>query len=436
MELCRFFGAIFAGLALMLGAAPAGAASQPHVLLVSIDTLRAMNLGSYGYGRNTSPRIDRLLAGGARFDSARTVEPLTAPALATMLTSLDPHDHGSTRNGLRVRPNLFSFTKGLGRRGYATAAFVGNWTLKEELSGLAEHFDTYEVLLNRKRWFGLAKSEATADDLIEASLDWLDEHLASSDKPFLLWVHMIEPHAPYRMRGDYLQQIGVRRAGSILSPKRRYDSEIAFADDRTGRLLDAVYERVAPESVLVVFFSDHGESLGEHGYWGHGRHLYDFSLRIPLGFSWPGRIEPRVVSEPAMITDIAPTVLGLVGVEPPGVVGGYDWSGVLLRGEPGPVGRVTLHQAHRSSVGPQEEQTRLRARGLLEVCRVEAGRKEIFRAVNERHWIFDLGADPTERANLSRPGAERAGLVVADDLPPPNLTDEDLDALRALGYID
>ena len=165
-----------------------------------------MNMGSYGYDRDTSPRLDRLLAGGARFQNARTVEPLTAPALASMLTSLQPHEHGSTRNGLRIRPNLFSFTKSLGRRGYETATFAGNWTLKDELSGFAEHFETYEVLLNRKRWFGMIKSEATADDLVDLSLSWLDAHLDGSDRPFLIWVHMIEPHAPYRLRGDFLKQ--------------------------------------------------------------------------------------------------------------------------------------------------------------------------------------------------------------------------------------
>ena len=160
------------------------------------------------------------------------------------------------------------------------------------------------------------------------------------------------------------------------------------------------------EDVLVVFFSDHGESLGEHGYWGHGRHLYEFSLRIPLGFSWPGKIDPGVVTEPALIGDIGPTILGLTGVEPPDYVQGFDWSGVLLRGEAGPEGRVTLHQAHRGSVEAKEEQTRLRARGLLEVGRVAEGRKELYRVVNGRRRIFELGSDRRERRNLSEPGAE------------------------------
>jgi arylsulfatase len=436
--------------AILLWAPSSGFASaRPNVLLVSIDTLRAMNLGSYGYHRNTSPNIDELLAGGIRFEDARTVEPLTAPALSSMLTGLQPHEHGSTRNGLRMRPNLFSFPKSLGRRGYETAAFVGNWTLRDQISGMAEHFELFEVLLTRKRWFGMAKSEATADDLIEAALSWLDQHLDDNpDKPFVMWVHMVEPHAPYRLRREFLPQIGVKASGSVFSAHRRYDSEIAFADDRTGRLLSEVFDRVDRENVLTVFFSDHGESLGEHGYWGHGRHLYDFSLRIPMGVSWPGTLPPAVVEGGALISDLPRTILGLLGIEPPEFLEGFDWSGVLRGDDPSPEDRVTYHQAHRGSVEAQEEQTRLRARGLLEVGRIEGMSKELYRLDNGKHRIFDLAADPEETLDRPLEDSEvsapllawleqvRAGLEVADDLPPPNLSDEDLDALRALGYID
>ncbi|MCH7666670.1 MAG: sulfatase-like hydrolase/transferase, partial [Acidobacteria bacterium] len=133
--------------------APCAAASAPHILLISVDTLRTDRMSSYGHWRSTTPKIDELLALGARFTEARTPAPLTAPAMSSVMTSLYPHEHGSTRNGLRVRPNLVSFGRVLERRGYRTAGFVGNWTLKPELSGLAEHFGEYQALLNRKRWF-------------------------------------------------------------------------------------------------------------------------------------------------------------------------------------------------------------------------------------------------------------------------------------------
>ncbi len=406
-------------------------------------------MSSYGHSRATSPEIDKLLASGARFSEARTPAPLTAPAMSSVMTSLHPHEHGCTRNGLRVRPKLVSLGKILERRGYRTAGFVGNWTLKPELSGLAEHFEYYEALLNRKRWFGLAKREATAEDMSAAALEWLEEAVDdSADKPVMLWVHYVEPHAPYRVRRDYLKQIGVKAGGTFFSARNRYDSEIAYVDDQIGRFLERSGELIDLDNTLIVFLSDHGESLGEHGYWGHGRHLYDVTLRVPLGFVWPARIKPTVVTAPASILDVAPTVLSLAGLPVPTHFQGFDWGGVLSGAQAPPTDRVTWHQAHRASVQPKEEIERLRQRGLLEVGRLVDGRKEVIRVTNKRRREFELEEDPKEKNNLAALGstvskelnewlgAVRKGLATADELPPPSLTDDDMAALKALGYID
>jgi arylsulfatase A-like enzyme len=432
----------------MAPAAISAAAEAPHILLISVDTLRTDRMSSYGHERSTSPRIDELLASGARFTEARTPAPLTAPAMSSVMTSLHPHEHGSSRNGLRVRPKLVSFGKILERRGYRTAGFVGNWTLKPELSGLGEHFGEYEALLNRKRWFGMAKREATAEDINEVALDWLGEAVASTDKPVFLWVHYVEPHAPYRLRREYLKQIGLRAGGTFFSARKRYDGEIAYVDDQIGRFLAQAGEVIELKDTLIVFLSDHGESLGEHGYWGHGRHLYDVTLRVPLGFVWPARIKPVVIDAPASILDVGPTVLSLAGLPVPAHFQGSDWAGVLNHGEVPSMARVTLHQAHRASVQPNEEIEKLRQRGLLEVGRIANGVKEVIRVTNQRRRLFELGKDPQEKANLAATDSVtsqdltdwlatvRAGLATADELPPPSLTDDDMAALKALGYID
>ena len=421
-------------------------AAAPDILLISIDTLRADRMSSYGYERNTTPEIDALLARGVRFDDARTIEPLTAPALASMLTSLPPHEHGASRNGLRMRDRLVSFSKILGRRGYSTAAFVGNWTLQDRLTGLGEHFETYSSVLNRKRWLGMVKSEATAEDLNERALDWLDEHLsAERRKPFLLWVHYVEPHGPYELHGSMLDQLGIEYATEVEASDR-YDTEVAWVDARTGELLDGVFERVASRETLVVFVADHGESLGDHGYWGHGRHAYDASLRIPMGIVWEGRIEPGVRTEPALITDLAPTLLSAAGLEVPEFFHGFDWLPALRGEAEAPSEREMFFQAHKGTVLGKEDPTKARQRGLLEVARMENGRKEIVRVARGRRQVYDVVADPAERKNLAEGEISpelaawldevRSGLELADDLPPPSLSDEDLDAMRALGYID
>ena len=422
--------------------------ARPNILLLSVDTLRADRLSSYGYSRGTSPNIDRLLDRGVRFAEARTVEPLTAPALASMLTSLHPHEHGSTRNGLRVRTDLLSLPKILRRQGYQTAAFVGSWTLQEKLWGMAGHFERFAEVLNRARWFGMVRREATAEDLNQAAIDWLDQQLTSRDRrPFFLWLHYVEPHAPYRLHRRFLNQLGADPGGELYSASGRYDTEIAYVDHQISRLLDAVSERVDGE-VLTIFVADHGESLGEHGYWGHGRHVYEATLWIPMGIVWPERLAPRVIEAPSLIIDLAPTILGLLELPIPEFFQGFDWAPVLSLGADPPVDRESYYQSHRGATGAKEDLSRSRQKGLLEVARLEGWRKEIFRVTNGRRRMFDVRSDRAEEEGLVELRSEvsedlgrwleavRHGLALADELPPPSLSEEDLARLRALGYID
>ena len=431
-------------LAAMVPASAARGETAPHLLIITVDTLRADRLSSYGYDRATSPNIDRLLASGIRFEQARTVEPLTGPSLSSMITSLYPHEHGATRNGVRIREGLPSVTKILQRRGYATAAFLANWTLNDRVSGLAEHFEVYEPILTRKRWF-FWSGEASADDVNAAALTWIEEEARTNpSRRLALWVHYVEPHGPYDYHEEFAERLGV--ADQTPGRRNRYDTEVAFVDDRIGRLLEGVDRILGLEKCLTVFAGDHGESLGEHGYWGHGRHLYEPGVHIPLGFSWPGRIEPGTVSAAASIIDIAQTVLGLLGLPTLESFRGYDWAPVLVDGVDAPMGRTTWSQAHKGAVKATNSE-QVRQRGLVGVARVGAGEKEIFRLAGDR-YLFDLSRDPAEKASRvpadSAPSedladwlqAVQAGLALSDDLPPPVLNLEEIERLRALGYLD
>lgn len=424
---------------------------RPDILLVSVDTLRADRLSGYGYERPTSPAVDRLIEAGVRFDAARTVEPLTSPGTASMLTSLYPHEHGSTRNGLAVRQNLPSLPKLLSRLGYETAAFVANWTIKDKMSGFGEHFALYEEVLTRKRWFGLVASEATAEDVNEAAKEWIDEHAGSPD-PFFAWVHYVEPHAPYEFQGEVAVRVGVERRDEATKSDR-YDTEVAYVDHYVGELVDFVRShRDLERETLVIFTSDHGESLGEHGYWGHGRRLYEPGLHIPLVLHWPERLEPGVVEAPASILDVPPTVLGLLGLEPHEAFRGYDWADVLEgRGEP-EAGRSLWFQAHKGAVLDMQldlrESKEARREGLMALAVVRDGTKEIAQVNRREHRLFDLDDDPRELDNLNggdyQPSDELRGWIEHveealenfEDARPVDLSEEDMDRLRALGYID
>jgi choline-sulfatase len=415
------------------------------VVILTIDTLRADHVSAYGYRRPTTPNIDRLLASGARFTEARTVEPLTNPALASMFTSLYPHEHGATRNGLKMRPGLPSLARTLTRRGYESAAFVGNWPLKDRISGLGEHFERYDEVFTRKRWLGLFKDEATAEDLTDAALGWLAE-ARKGRRPLLLWVHYAEPHAPYRLHEELARPLGLPRRGEATRPDR-YDTEIAFADAQLGRLL-AAFDR-DPElkaNTLFVFAADHGESLGEHGYWGHGRNLYEPTLRIPLGMAWAGKIRPgTTVEAPALNLDVAPTVLGLSGLPIPAGFRGFDWTPVF-QGAPPPRDRILWFEAHKGAVLSSREAADARRKGLLEVGVMVNGRKQILHLTEGALSLFDLAKDPREVRGLTADAqlAQRLqewmdtvqrGLVASDRLGPAEVGSEDAAQLRALGYL-
>ncbi len=421
---------------------PARLTKHPDIVIVTVDTLRYDRVSFYGYRRPTTPNIDALLERGVSFTQARVPEPLTAPAMTSMVTSLYPHEHGASRNSLRMRPGLASFVSILRQHGYETAAFVGNWTLKDQLSGLAEHFANYNEVFDRKRWFGLWFAEATAEDLTATSLAWIEEHLESSRRPFLVWVHYVEPHAPYRFWKELAPDLGI--TGGQPSRIDRYDTEVAFVDRSIGELLKGIESTSRP--TLIHFASDHGESLGEHDYWGHGRHLYDATLHIPMGFAWPGEIEPRTIDAPASLLDLGPTTLGLLGLTVPAAFRGFDWAPVLEGQTPAPDARVTHHQAHKGAV-QGDGGTNARRQGLLAVGRIADRRKEVLRVRSKRLRIFDLSQDARELKNLaeaSEPSAElsewlrqvREGLAASDELPPPTLDQESIEQLRALGYIE
>jgi arylsulfatase A-like enzyme len=439
---------IAVGLTLVSPVISDAASPQPSVVVITVDALRADHLGSYGYSKSTSPNIDRLMSQGLRFERAWTPEPLTGPAMCSMVTGLEPHGHAATRNGLRMKSGLNSLPKILADNGWKTAAFVGTWTLKNNLTLLGEHFETYGERLERKRWFGILNSEATCEDVTDDALDWLgEERKKGPEKPFFLWVHYIEPHAPYRFHQDYADRIGVN--DDQLTKIDRYDTEIAAVDESIARLLAGVRQAVDDKDLLVVLTADHGESLGEHNYWGHGRYLYEPSLRIPLGISWNGVIPAGTVSSQATLLDLMPTLLELVGVDFPEDLPGRSWA-KTARGADELDERVGCYQAHRGAVHGESsrESDKKRSKGLLWVGVIEGDRKEMTKVSRQLIQIYDLAADPGELETLAPVDAEPSdalavclarvaeGLGSLDELATQILDDETVEKLKALGYLE
>ena len=439
---------IAVGLTLVSPVISDAASPQPSVVVITVDAMRADHLGSYGYSKSTSPNIDRLMSQGLRFERAWTPEPLTGPAMCSMVTGLEPHDHAATRNGLRMKSGLNSLPKILADNGWKTAAFVGTWTLKNNLTLLGEHFETYGERLERKRWFGILNSEATCEDVTDDALDWLgEERKKGPGKPFFLWVHYIEPHAPYRFHQDYADRIGVN--DDQLTKIDRYDTEIAAVDESIARLLAGVRQAVDDKDLLVVLTADHGESLGEHNYWGHGRYLYEPSLRIPLGISWNGVIPAGTVSSQATLLDLMPTLLELVGVDFPEDLPGRSWA-KTARGADELDERVGCYQAHRGAVHGESsrESDKKRSKGLLWVGVINGDKKEMVKVSRQLIQIYDLSTDPGELETLAAIDAKPSdslaaclarvaeGLGSLDELATQKLDDETVEKLKALGYLE
>jgi arylsulfatase A-like enzyme len=440
--------ALFAIVLILCSPAISESASPgPSVVIITVDALRADHLGSYGYPRAVSPNIDRLMSQGRLFERAWTPEPLTGPAMCSMVTGLEPHVHAATRNGLRMQPGLNSLPKVLAENGWKTAAFVGTWTLKNNLTLLGEHFQTYGERLDRRRWFGILNSEATCEDVTDDALDWLgEERKKGPEKPFFLWVHYIEPHAPYRFHEEYAERLGVN--DDELNKIDRYDTEIAAVDESIARLLEGVRQAVDDKDLLVVFTADHGESLGEHNYWGHGRYLYEPSLRIPLGIVWRGVIPAGTVSSQATLLDLMPTLLELVGVEVPEDLPGESWA-KTVRGAAELDERVGCYQAHRGAVhGGTHDNDRKRSKGLLWVGVINEDIKEMIKVSRNLIQIYDIAADPGELDTLARVDAKPSdalaaclarvatGLGSLDKLATQKLDDETVEKLKALGYLE
>jgi arylsulfatase A-like enzyme len=435
----------------IVGAAMPGdagpASPRPSIVVITVDALRADRLGCYGYAKPTSPNIDQLMSESLLFERAWTPEPLTGPAMCSMVTGLEPHIHAATRNGLRMQPGLNSLPKILADTGWRTAAFIGTWTLKHNLTLLGDHFETYGERLNRRRWFGILNSEATCEDVTDDALDWLEGiREKERERPFFLWTHYIEPHAPYRFHEQYADRLGIN--DDQLTKSDRYDSEIAAVDESIGRLLERVRELVADENLIVVFTADHGESLGEHSYWGHGRYLYQPSLRIPLGIVWRGVISAGTVHSQATLLDLMPTLLELVGADIPEDLPGASWAGTA-RGGDELAERAGCYQAHRGAVhGGSHDSDRKRSRGLLWAGVIEGDRKEMMKVSRQLIQIYDLAADPGELDSLAEIDATPSdalaacfarvseGLGSLDRLAAQKLDDETVEKLKALGYLE
>jgi arylsulfatase A-like enzyme/Flp pilus assembly protein TadD len=413
-----------------LGCSPrrAGSAAPRHLVLVTIDTLRADRLGAYGSRDVASPTLDRLAREGAMAAEATVEVPLTRPSHVSLLTGLRPF-RSSIRDNVSPSlpagvPTLATLLKD---RGFATAAFVSSVVLSAQ-SGLQRGFDVYgdtfpDLGGDDARF--LNSVQKRGDETLGEAVRWLESRPPGR---LFLWLHLYDPHDPYEPPEPFAS----RYAG------RPYDGEVAWSDALVGRLDETMARLGLREQTLLVVTSDHGEGLGEHGESAHGFFVYQSTLRVPLLLRGPGVPPGTRLGVVARGIDLAPTLLELLAALPPE---GTRFDGrslaAALRGGPAPAEAA----AYSESLLP------LLHFGWSDLRVLREGRWKYIGA--PRHELYDLQADPGEtrnraptepqRAEALRQGlaallAEEKGLARADAQAasvPPDL----LEKLGALGYL-
>jgi arylsulfatase A-like enzyme len=393
-----------------------GDAKGANVVLLTLDTTRADRLGAYGYEKARTPALDRLAREGILYADAVSPVPMTLPAHASILTGLDPRNHGVRHNGqYRLDDSATTLAEVLAENGYETAAFVSGFVLDSRygLSQGFEHYDDQIDPLPGQPFSGLG--ERSAGRVTDAALAWFKSRVA--ERPLFLWVHYYDPHAEYRPPEEF-------REGDP------YDGEIAYMDSQIARLIEAI--ETAGEPVLVIAAGDHGEAFGEHSEYGHSRLLYETTQRVPLLLWSPGSIPGGGIVNDAVVglVDVFPTVLDLLDIPAPD---GID--GVSLR-----LARERKDRAlYLETLAPFLDN----GWSPLQALR-RHGDKYILAPKEE---YYDLGRDPGELRNLYRDGdttplasdlAARLGGdpspgAIAESAAKPD--SEALKKLQALGYL-
>lgn len=370
-----------------------------NVLVYLIDTLRADKLGPINAStRVRTPGLDAFVKHSTTFARARSQENWTKPSVATLLSSLMPWEHTATKGESVLPSSVRTMPMILGEHGFYSGAFIANGYVSDRF-GFRGGWNTYRNYIRENR---RTKAEYVAADV----LGWLDAR--PKEKPFLLYVHTIDPHVPYRppeeflaMYGDpkYTGPVSFRKDATLLENVKMgrirleerdrkhlealYDGEISYHDVHFAAILEALERRGVADETIVVVTSDHGEEFWDHGSVGHGHSVWDELLRVPLFVRVPGLTEGAAKLTSAVgLVDVLPTVLEALELPIPPELAGRSLL-PELRGEGSGAPRVSVSGFHET----------WRA--------VASGRYKLIQRAGGGAQLYDVEADPQERNDLA-----------------------------------
>ena len=427
---------------LTVNCGPSG--GPPNVLLISLDTLRADRLGSYGYTRDTSPFMDELAANGTIFSEMSINTHGTPPSHASLFTSLYQETHrvslgrnARDTNRYVLPKHLTTLAELLRSAGYVAVASTGGSWISRKMQ-----FDQGFAAFNDKNYKGVA---TRANALVK-----MVANRGKSGKPLFAFLHTFEIHGPYFPPAKYRDMFGtydsdfVPTAANLarifqkklpVTPQddlfinSQYDAEVRYTDDTLRAMFSRLEELGFLDNCLVIVTSDHGESLGERGEYSHPSVLYRELVDVPLIIAGPkiptGHVDDRLIGT----IDIAPTVLDYLDLEIP------DWF----------QGRSALLPPP-----PREEQVTFAQYGSYRYGVSTPEWKLIRTPVAESVELFNRVADPLEENNVAEQHpevarrlddrisawlAEQVPAKAPKEPPTPELSDQEIKRLKTLGYL-
>jgi arylsulfatase A-like enzyme/Tfp pilus assembly protein PilF len=407
---------------------------QLNVVLITIDTLRADRLSSFGSPVKT-PNIDRLATEGVLFTNASTTVPFTFPAHSSIMTGTYPPFHGVRENvGYYLGDESTTLAQTLAAAGWQTAGFVSAFVLDSRWGiarGFEHYFDDFDPGAFEDA--NMASVQRPGTETIAAALGWLDgaQQGPKADQPFFLWLHLFDAHDPYTPPEPFRSQY----------PGQPYEAEVAYTDSLVGGFVDELGARGLMDRSLVVLTADHGEGLGDHGENFHGYFVYDSTVHVPLVFRFPGRAPAgKRVATAVSHVDIVPTILDLTAQEIPQRLQGRSL--------------LTTLGSEAETPSEDDSEPAVYAESFYPLLHYGWAAQRSLRSTTHKYIeapspeLFDLVADPHESRNLVA-GQQRAASRMARSLEDlaarlddgaattstPDLDEQALAQLQALGYL-
>lgn len=420
---------------------------KPNIIFITVDALRADYLGAYGYPKNTSPRIDAFAREALVFANAYCTVPKTSASFASIMTGLHPFFHKTAPIQDYLREDNLTIAEFLRKKGYETAAIVENANLSKALN-FNLGFESYTEV-----WKHVEGKAAATPFITAETRKFLT---AAHRKPFFLWVHYIDPHAPYLPPAEFVHYDETRKGRDIARIEKKivvgaklekekiksglsdenyfvalYEGCIRYVDNEIGKILETI-GRPALENTVVIISSDHGEELGEHNlFFDHGPLAFQSSSRVPLIVKIPGRAAGRI-DRPVSMMDIFPTIAqDILRRKIPTAIQGIS----LFRAEPARKLYIYGQFSHAIVAGDSN---------FIEINPPFADKLGL-----ATKYCFDYRSDPGEKDNLI--SGRYSQFLLNNSLydkfidkynyplskkKPRKLSGKDLENLKALGYIN